>query len=113
MFVVFWVVPCGACASDRVSGERSDHNIVVSEALRLQWSHSEGSKLLPDSSERAHDHLRAVLLGGGVEDPMPTRRRDDARAEETLPCRLAILECDRMRRAGGAMPCLPLDPSRP
>ena len=51
MFVVFWVVPCGACASDRVSGERSDHNIVGSEAVRLQWSHSEESKLLPDSSE--------------------------------------------------------------
>ena len=35
MFVVFWVVPCGACASDRVSGERSDRNTVGSEALRL------------------------------------------------------------------------------
>ena len=64
MFVVFWVVPCGACASDRVSGERSDHNIVGSEALRLQWSRPTAARsicAILDACSGAHTSARPIL----------------------------------------------------
>ena len=66
---VFWVVPCGACASDRVSGERSDHNIVGSEALRLQSTVQNGTLLGPPELSRQTCSRLWVLVGSRQETP--------------------------------------------
>lgn len=103
MFVVFWVVPCGACASDRVSGERSDHNIVGSEALRLQWSRSEGSKLLPDSSEHM---IISVLCCLAAVSKIPCRHAAAMMREPKKPFLADSPSWSAIACAEPAAPCL-------
>ena len=103
MFVVFWVVPCGACASDRVSGERSDHNIVGSEAVRLQWSHPEGSKLLPDSSEHM---IISVLCCLAAVSKIPCRHAAAMMREPKKPFLADSPSWSAIACAEPAAPCL-------
>ena len=103
MFVVFWVVPCGACASDRVSGERSDHNIVGSEAVRLQWSHPEESKLLPDSSEHM---IISVLCCLAAVSKIPCRHAAAMMREPKKPFLADSPSWSAIACAEPAAPCL-------
>ena len=77
MFVVFWVVPCGACASDRVSGERSDHNIVGLEALRLHRT-----------TDNAETDLHKLTLYYSPVESLPA------------PCTLPLTRIAGLRRTG-------------